>query len=80
MIYISCNPKEWRLFIDASKTSLKAVLLHNGNVLPLILVAQTAHMQETYDNMEQLLRCINYDQHNWQLCRDLKVVAILQGL
>jgi len=25
---------EWRLFIDTSKVSLKAVLLHNGNVLP----------------------------------------------
>ena len=27
---------EWRLFIDSSKVSLKAVLLHNGNVLPSI--------------------------------------------
>ncbi|GBO14347.1 hypothetical protein AVEN_273595-1 [Araneus ventricosus] len=25
------NPQEWRLFIDSSKVSLKAVLLHNGN-------------------------------------------------
>ncbi|GBM96904.1 hypothetical protein AVEN_99097-1 [Araneus ventricosus] len=24
------NPQEWRLFIDSSKVSLKAVLLHNG--------------------------------------------------
>ena len=25
------EPSEWRLFIDSNKTSLKAVLLHNGN-------------------------------------------------
>ena len=25
------NVEEWRLFIDSSKTRLKAVLLHNGN-------------------------------------------------
>jgi hypothetical protein len=31
---------EWRLFIDSSKTSLKAVLLHNGNNFPAIPVAQ----------------------------------------
>ena len=30
---------EWRLFIDSSKVSIKAVLLHNGNVLPSIPVA-----------------------------------------
>ena len=28
--------EEWRLFIDSSKTSLKAVPLHNGNTLPSV--------------------------------------------
>ncbi|XP_050822620.1 uncharacterized protein LOC127057686 [Gopherus flavomarginatus] len=74
------DPDEWRLFVDSSKTSLKAVLLHNGNVLPSIPVGHAVHMKETYDNMKQLLRCINYDQHQWQLCGDLKVVALLLGL
>ena len=30
---------EWKLFIDSSKVSLKAVHLHNGKVLPSIPVA-----------------------------------------
>ena len=30
-IGIPCNPSHWRLFIDSSSKSLKAVLLHNGN-------------------------------------------------
>ncbi|GBN98306.1 hypothetical protein AVEN_154489-1 [Araneus ventricosus] len=32
------NPQEWRLFIDSSKVSLKAVLLHNGSKHPSIPV------------------------------------------
>jgi len=74
------DPDEWRLFIDSSKTSLKAVLLHNGSVLPSIQVGHAVHMKETYENMKQLLRCINYDQHQWQLCGDFKVLALLLGL
>ena len=34
---------EWRLFID-SKTSLKAVLLHNGNLLPSIPVGHLVNL------------------------------------
>ena len=34
---ITYNAEEWCLFTAASKISLKAVLLHNGNKLPLYL-------------------------------------------
>ena len=27
-----------------------------------------------------LLKCINYNQHQWQLCGDLKVVVLVMGL
>ena len=74
------DPDEWRLFIDSSKTSLKAVLLHNGNVLPSIPVGHAIHMKETYESMKELLSCIKYEQHQWHLSGDLKVVALLLGL
>jgi hypothetical protein len=77
---INHNPEEWRLFIDSSKLSLKAVLLHNGNVLPSIPIGHAVHMNESYDNMKKLLNCINYQKYQWHLCCDLKVVAILLGL
>lgn len=77
---INYKPEQWRLFIDSSKTSLKAVLLNNGNVLPSIPVGHAVHMKETYENIKQLLKCINYDHHHWSLCGDLKVVALLLGL
>ena len=33
---IDHDPTQWRLFIDSSTKSFKAVLLHNGNVYPSI--------------------------------------------
>lgn len=71
---------EWRLFIDSSKTSLKAVLLHNGNLFSSIPVAYSTHLKETYDNMAVLLMKINYRDYSWRICGDLKVVAILMGM
>ena len=52
---------EWRLFIDFSKFSLKAVLPHNGNVLPPIPVAYAFGIKESGDRMKQLLQYIKYD-------------------
>lgn len=74
------KPNEWRLFIDSSKTSLKAVLLHNGNEYPSVPLAFAAGMKETYENMRLLLTKVNYDNHQWQLCGDLKVIALVLGL
>ena len=76
----SHRPEEWRLFIYLLKLSLKAVLLHNENMLPSIPVGYAAHIKETYENTKNLLQCINYEQYCWQLCGDFKVIAILLRL
>jgi hypothetical protein len=44
---------EWRLFVDSSKHSIKAVLLHNGNKHPSIPIAYAVHMKENYKNMKK---------------------------
>lgn len=77
---MSHRSDEWRLFIDSSKVSLKAVLLHNGNVLPSIPVAHAFGVKESVDCMKQLLQYINYDTYKWNICADLKVIALLLGL
>jgi len=71
---------EWRLFIYSSKVSLKAVLLHNGNVLPSIPVAGAFGIKESNDSMKQLPQYIKYDTYKWNICTDLKVFALLLGL
>lgn len=73
------HPDEWRLFIDSSMTSLKAVLLHNGNELASVPLAHSTKLSENYFNMGYLLRKINYQQHQWKICTDLKVVTLLLG-
>jgi hypothetical protein len=54
---------EWRQFIDSQKVSFKAVLLHNGNVLPSIPVAHAFGIKESDDSMKQLLQYIKYDTY-----------------
>jgi hypothetical protein len=77
---INHNPLDWRIFIDSSKSSLKAVLFHNGNTLPSIPVGHSVHNKEPYENMKILMQAINYDTFKWQICGDLKVIALLLGL
>jgi hypothetical protein len=74
------DAKDWRLFIDSSKRSLKAVLLYNGSGLASIPVAHSVHMQETYADMQILLSALKYNDHKWLICGDLKMLAILLGL
>ncbi|GBM78562.1 hypothetical protein AVEN_158541-1 [Araneus ventricosus] len=77
---IAHQPNEWRVFIDALKLSLKAVLLNNGNELPSISVVHAVYMKETYHNLKQLLEMINFSKYGWQICADLKVMSLLMGL
>jgi hypothetical protein len=71
---------EWRLFVDGSVNSLKAVLLHIGNVQPSIPVGHASNMKESHDSMKTLLMRLKYKEHNWVICGDLKVVALLLGM
>ena len=74
------DPTCWRLFIDSGKDSLKAILLHNGNRLPSIPLAHGAKMPETHATMNVVLSKLNYSKHQWNICGDLKVIALLLGL
>jgi len=69
----------WRLFIDSSKRSLKAVLLHNSNKYASIPIAHSVYLNESYENVQTILEAIEYEQHKWQVCEDLKVICMLLG-
>lgn len=73
------DPNQWRLFIDKSKRSLKCVLLHNTNKFGSLPVAYSTSMKEEYDSVSLLLKVINYADHQWVICVDLKMVNILLG-
>ena len=61
------DAENWRLFIDSNKTSLKAVLLHNGNSKPAIPLAHAVGMKETYDSMKRILELIHYEDYKWKI-------------
>lgn len=70
---------EWRLFMDSSKQSLKCVLLHNGNKFGSIPIGHSTTMKEEYANIALVLEKIEYHQHQWVVCVDLKMVNFLLG-
>ena len=74
------SSSDWRLFIDSSKFSLKAVLLHIGNVYPSVPVAYSKTLKESYDSINIILKFISYEKYKWKLCADFKVIAFLLGL
>lgn len=76
---LAYDPKEWRLFIDSSSRSLKAVLLFNGNKISSVPVGYSVQMTENYRNMELLLTALKYKDHNWLICGDLKVCFVNLG-
>ena len=47
--------RDWRLFIDGSKRSLKCVLLHNGNRFALVSLAYSTLLKEKYDSVKYVL-------------------------
>lgn len=73
------EPDQWRLFIDSSTRSLKGVLLYNGNEVASLPVAHSVTMKETYESMKTVLNALQYESHQWLLCGDLKVIALLLG-
>jgi len=52
----TCLSEQWRLFIDSSKVSLKAVLLRDGNKHLEIPLVPASHMKETCANLHGMLK------------------------
>ncbi|GBM60143.1 hypothetical protein AVEN_38474-1 [Araneus ventricosus] len=76
---IEYDPSEWSLFIDSSKTSLKAVLLHNGNSFASLPLGHSVHLEENYNDLSMILEKINYQEHHWVISGDFKILTMLLG-
>jgi hypothetical protein len=68
---------EQRLFIDSSKRSLKAVLLHNSNNNASLPIGHSVHFKVSYENLELVLTLIAYTAHDWKIGGDLMVLCML---
>ena len=56
---VTYNATEWRLFIDSSKQSLKAILLHNGNHFGSVPIYHSVFLREDYGDIKKSLNCCN---------------------
>lgn len=76
---ISYKAEEWRLFMDSTTKNFKAILLNNGNKYAPIPVAHSTVLNEKYEDLKFVLEKLNYNEHQWLLCGDLKIITILLG-
>lgn len=77
---IEYNPRDWRVFVDASQSSLKVALLNRGKRLPTIPIAYSTILRESHETMKLILNKIKYDEHKWDICGDFKVIGLILGL
>lgn len=62
------KPEDWRLFIDSSQQSLKAVLLHNTNKFAPLPLAHSTVLKEEYSNLEAVLKKSGFTKYPCYLC------------
>lgn len=79
------NRDNWRLFIDSSSSSFKACLIHNMNhvlerKLPTIPLLYSTTLSESYDDLKKVLELLNYNNENWYISADFKILNQLVGL
>ena len=79
MGFAQYDPNEWRLFIDSSKKGLKCVLLHNGNLFGAIPIGHSVYLNEKHEQIKLVLDLLNYEDHKWVICMNLKIVDLLLG-
>ena len=71
--------EEWYLFMDSSKSSLKAALICDKYKFPTIPVAY-CHVKEDKDSVKKLLEVLDYNNLSLPIVADLKVINFLLGL
>ncbi|XP_063219615.1 uncharacterized protein LOC134529442 [Bacillus rossius redtenbacheri] len=77
--FTSYSSTERHLFLDSSKRSLKCVILHNGNIYGAVSIGHSVHVREEYNDVKSMISLLNYHDHNWIICVDLKMVNFLLG-
>ena len=56
------------------------MLLHNGSNYPYLPMAYSVHLKEHYTSVKMLLSALKYDDYEWEVIGDFKMVSLLMGL
>ena len=76
---LTYDSNDWRLFLDSSNRSFKAVLLHNTNQYAPITIEHSVCLNESYENVKTILNTVEYNHHNWKVCGDFKIIFMQLG-
>ena len=55
------------------------MLLHNGNLFGAIPIGHCVYLKEKHGHIKVVLDLLKYDDHEWIICVDLKMVNFLIG-
>lgn len=72
--------REWRIFIDSSKSAMKVVLLYQDSTIKPVPILYSLSRKEDHASMKWILETVGYTNHMWRASCDLKVVTLLAGL
>ena len=53
---------------------------YNGNKVGSVPVGHSVKLTESYEDIKYVLNSLQYGQHNWKICGDLKIVSVILGL
>ena len=56
------------------------MLLHNGNNYLSLTMAHSVHVKEEYTSVKMLLSALKYDDYEWEVIGDFKMVSFLMSL
>ena len=67
-----------RLICKEFEDSIATQLLHNK--VGSVPVGHSMKLTESYENLKFVLESLQYSQHNWKICGDLKIISVILGL
>jgi hypothetical protein len=56
------------------------MLFFNGKKCPSVPISHAVHMTESYENVYNLMKHIQYDEYTWHVYGGLKVITPVLGL
>lgn len=71
------NPNDCKLFTDSAK--IKLFCYTKQKFLTSVPVGHTVHVNVTYVSVKMHLQAIRYEDHQWKIHGNLKVIAVLLG-
>ena len=69
-----------RIYTEQLKISSFCIMAIKKTFIPIVHSVHLKVLKESYQNMNTVLLAIQYTNHQWHSCGDLKVIGMLMGM